>query len=101
MHRFPIDQAACTHGLVDKKERIMYTHTFTEGKACTCWKTKFWSMVFGPWYFGIWSEVLTLGIELKVSVLHGFDHGIERGLTYIRRRTSLGHAVQDVQGLNM
>lgn len=52
--RFPIDQAACTHGFVDQKARIAYTRTFTEGKARTCWKTKFWSVVFGPLYFDPW-----------------------------------------------
>ena len=40
-------------GSLYTKVRITYTCTFTEGKACTCWKTKFWSVVFGPWYFGI------------------------------------------------
>jgi len=52
-------QGVYTCGLTEKKERIMYTHTFTRGKECTCWKTKFfvrgiWSKVFDPRY---WSKV--------------------------------------------
>lgn len=31
-----------------------YTQSFTEGKARTCWKTWFWSVVFGPWYCDPW-----------------------------------------------
>ena len=74
-----------------------YTCTFTEGKACIPWKTKFlvqsiWSMVLVQ---GIWSEVLTLGIWSKVLVLSGFGPWYwERPKSYIRRRRSLGQGVQ-------
>jgi len=46
-----LDKGVYTHRLPDQKEHITYTRTFTEGKAHISWKTKFWSKVFGPWYF--------------------------------------------------
>ena len=49
-----LDKGAYTRGLPDQKERITYTHTFIEGKMRISWKTKFWSKVFGPWYFDPW-----------------------------------------------
>jgi len=69
-----VDKVAYTCGLTDQTVRITYTHSFAEGKAHTCWKSKFWFMVFGPWYFDpwYWSKVLIPGILSKVLVLSGF-----------------------------
>ena len=62
-----LHQAAYTHRLIEQKGRIMYTRTFTEGKECIPWKTKFWSEVFGPWYLirGIDPRYLIQGIGPK------------------------------------
>ena len=49
-----LDKGVYTRGLTNQKVRIMYTRSFTEGKVRTCWKTKFWSVVFRPWYFDPW-----------------------------------------------
>ena len=83
------------------KMRIMYTYIFTEGKVRTCWKTKFWSVVFGPWYFGIGPWYLVRGIDPKYWVQGiGPTWFWTRVLTYIRRRISLGQSAS-VQGLNV
>lgn len=58
-------KAAYTRRLTDQKECITYTHNFTEEKARTCWKSKFWFTVFGPWY-------LVRGIDPKYWV-QGID----------------------------
>ena len=46
----------------------MYTCIFIEGKARTCRKTKFWFVVFGPWYFGIGPWYLVQGIDPRYWV---------------------------------
>jgi len=63
------DKGAYTRGLADQKKRIEYTRTFTEGKACTCWKTKFWSVIFGPWYFDPWYWSIVFGLRYWPQVL--------------------------------
>jgi len=44
----------------------MYTHTFTEGKARTCWKTKF--LVQGILIQGIGPRYLVRGIDPRYLV---------------------------------
>jgi len=61
-------QKAYTCGLEEKKARMSYTRTFTEVKARKCWKTNFWSMVFGPWYFGIGPWYLVQRIDPRYWV---------------------------------
>ena len=45
-----------------------YTSTFTQGKARTCWKTKFWFVVFGPWYFRIGPWYLVRSVDPRYWV---------------------------------
>jgi len=64
----------------------MYTCTFTEGKAHTCWKTKFLSVVFGPWYFGIGPWYSVRGIHPRYHSYVVLDHGIKRGLNLYKEK---------------
>ena len=63
-----------------------YTCRFTKGKARTCRKTKFWSMVFGPSYFGIGPRYLIQSVDPRYWFYMVFDHGIEKILNLYKEK---------------
>ena len=67
IHNFLLDQVAYTRGLDHRsKGTYAYTRTFMQGKARTCWKTYFWSMVFGPWYLNLWFWTMVSCIRVLI-----------------------------------
>ena len=80
-----------------------YTCTFMQGKVRICWRTYFWSVVVSPWYLNLWFWTIVSRQMCWSQVLGPWywfvmvlDHGIEQGLSYKRRRISLGKCIEKV-----